>query len=316
MKISTSLLPLALAAVASIPSFTAAKNVTLSILSDNVYFLSEILYPNWGQRTRADYIARSEYIKYHDVVVIQECFDSDPCSIIRQSLSSQYPYQTPTVGQTKDGWDSTSGSYSSTTPENGGVVILSKWPITQRRQHIYKDACGADWWSNKGFAYVAINYQGTNIHVIGTHAQSQDSGCSSGQAESCRSSGFTAMRSFIDSLNIPANELVIISGDLNVKRDTPEYSSMLTRLNANQPSTFDGHSWTWDPQTNEIAGYNYPGDPAEYLDYVLTDNKHKAVNSFVQTSLKVKSPEYILKSVAYHEYSDHYPVRALIGVDL
>ncbi|KAG0001662.1 hypothetical protein BGZ80_009230 [Entomortierella chlamydospora] len=316
MKISTSLLPLALAAVATVPSFTAAKNVTLSVLTNNLYLMSKILYPNWGQDTRAQLIANSDYIKYHDVIVFEECWDSSPCGILRNGLQSQYPYQTPTVGSTKSGWDSTSGSYSSMIPENGGVVIMSKWPITQKRQFIYKDACGADWFSLKGFAYVEINYQGTNIHVFGTHTQSDDSACTSGQAAGDRASQLSSMRSYIDSLNIPSDELVIMAGDFNIDRNSAEYASTLTRLSANQAGTFDGFAYTWDPDTNEIAHYNYPNDPSQYIDFVFTDKKHKAVNSMVQTSLYVKSPEYTIQSVAYHEYSDHYPVQSIIEVDL
>ncbi|KAF9560449.1 hypothetical protein EC968_006206 [Mortierella alpina] len=311
------LLPLTIAISALAPSLTlAAKNVTLSVLTNNVYFLSEVLYPNWGQRTRAQLIASSDYIKNHDVVVFQECFDNDPCGMLRDGLRAQYPHQTPTVGQTKSGWTSTSGSYSSTAVENGGVLILSKWPMIQMHQYVYKGACGADWFSNKGFAYVILDYQGTKIHVFGTHMQSDDSSCSSGQAAQYRAQALDAWRSYINSRNIPAGELVIMTGDFNIKRDTAEFSSLLTRLDAAQPTAYDGHPWTWDTQANEIARYNYPNDPSEYIDFVLTDKKHAAVRSSVQTVVKVQSPEYVLKSVPYHEYSDHYPVRAVIQADL
>ncbi|KAF9926770.1 hypothetical protein BGZ67_007959 [Mortierella alpina] len=274
------------------PSFTfAAKNVTLSVLSNNVYFLSEALYPNWGQRTRAQLIASSDYIRNHDVVVFQECFDSDPCGMLRDGLRAQ-------------------------SVENGGVLILSKWPMIQMHQFIYKGACGADWFSNKGFAYVILDYQGTKIHVFGTHMQSDDSSCSSGQAARYRAEALDAWRSYINSRNVPEGELVIMAGDFNIKRDTTEFNSLLTRLDAAQPTAYNGHPWTWDTQANEIAHYNYPNDPSEYIDFVLTDKKHAAVKSSVQTAIKVQSSEYILKSVPYHEYSDHYPVRTVIQADL
>lgn len=129
--------------------------------------------------TRAGLISNSDYIKNHDVLVLQECFDLTACDAIRSGLASQCkttvmmirllficrrpipllsltqlffsdgalldPYQTPTVGHSKSGWDSTSGSYSSTSVENGGVTILSKWPIKQKHQFVYKNGCGADW---------------------------------------------------------------------------------------------------------------------------------------------------------------------------
>lgn len=199
--------------------------------------------------------------------------------------------------------------------------------LTSARTHSWKDVCSnnciqlsrictGNRFSNKGFAYVVINYKGANVHVFGTHMQSDDSGCSAGQAAQCRADALNAWRSYIDGRNIPANELVIMAGDFNIKRDTAEFSSLLTRLNANQPNTYNGHPWTWDTTTNEIAHYNYPNDPSEYIDFVLTDKKHKAVRSSVQTTHKLNSPEYVLKGVAYHEYSDHYPVQTVIEFDL
>jgi len=38
---------------------------------------------------RADLIAKSNYIKGHDVVVFQECFDSDPYGVLSGGLRSQ-----------------------------------------------------------------------------------------------------------------------------------------------------------------------------------------------------------------------------------
>ncbi|KAF9914301.1 Sphingomyelin phosphodiesterase 3 [Lobosporangium transversale] len=226
------------------------------------------------------------------------------------------PYQTPTLGVSKEGWDSTSGYYHWSVPLNGGVVIMSKWPITQKHQYVFKNGCASEWFQNKGFAYAVLNYQGKNVHVFGTHMQSDDSACLPGQPARYRGQALDAWRSYIDSLNIPANELVIMAGDFNIKRDTEEFSSMLKRLNATQPTVYDGHPWTWDTQTNEIARYNYPDLIPEYLDFVVTDKEHLAVKSSVQTTLKVQSPEYHIKGAAYHEYSDHYPVKTVIEADL
>ncbi|KAG0248070.1 hypothetical protein BG011_000558 [Mortierella polycephala] len=146
--------------------------------------------------------------------------------------------------------------------------------------------------------------------------QSDDPGCTSGQAARFRSYALDEWRKFIDSKNIPADEHVIMTGDFNIKKDTTEFNALLTRLDARQPNKYDGHLWSWDTRSNEIAHYNYPDSLPEYIDYVLIDKKHKAAKSVVQTVLKVNSPQYELKSVPHHEYSDHYPVRALVEVDL
>lgn len=167
----------------------------------------------------------------------------------------------------------------------------------------------------KGIAYAVIDRGGVDVHVFGTHMQSDDSGCSDGQAAQNRGEAADDWRAFLDKRNIPANELVIMAGDFNTKRDSGEFRSLLSRLDADQPTTYNGHAWTWDTKSNEIARYNYPDLPPEYIDYVFTDKKHKVVKSAVQTVLKVKTPkEYTINGVAYHEYSDHYPVQVVIEV--
>ncbi len=131
------------------------------------------------------------------------------------------------MGRSRSGWDATGGSYSATTPEDGGVTILSKWPIVRKEQYVYKDACGADWWSNKGFAYAVLDVNGSRVHVLGTHAQSTDPGCSAGEAAQTRSRQFKAIDAFLDAKKIPAGEQVIVAGDMNVDSHTPEYDTML-----------------------------------------------------------------------------------------
>lgn len=48
----------------------------LKLVSHNVYMLSTVLYPNWGQYKRADLIGQSSYIKNNDVVIFNEAFDN------------------------------------------------------------------------------------------------------------------------------------------------------------------------------------------------------------------------------------------------
>lgn len=211
-------------AATSAPAASAAESAAaprLSVLTYNTFLMSKNLYPNWGQDHRASEIPKASFFQGHDVVVLQEAFDNGASDALKSNASAQYPYQTPVVGRSKSGWDATGGAYSSTTPEDGGVTILSKWPIIRKEQVVYKDACGADWWSNKGFAYVVLNVGGTKVHVVGTHAQSTDPGCGAGEAAQMRARQFKAMDAFLDGKNIPADEQVIVAGDMNVDSRTP-----------------------------------------------------------------------------------------------
>ncbi|KAF9969366.1 hypothetical protein BGZ73_008297 [Actinomortierella ambigua] len=299
--------------LATAPKVQAVEK-NLSVLSYNVYFLNE-MFSNWGQRTRAQLIADAPFMKNHDIVLLQECFDYDPKEILVNGLKTQYPFYTSVLGQSKSGWDSSTGSYSYAVPNNGGVMIMSKWPILEKHQHVYKNGCGPDYWCNKGFVYVKLNVSGSTVHVFGTHAQSTDSSCWFATPENTRSSQFAELRNYIKDKNIPANELVLMGGDFNVIRSSSEYPTMLTALNVNPPDVYLGHSFTWDTKENDMAKYNYPKDVPEYLDYILTDQSHAKTNT-TQTALLVDSPPYTIDGEEWHDYSDHYPVVMTIKADI
>ncbi|MFD9410057.1 sphingomyelin phosphodiesterase [Streptomyces sp. NPDC059989] len=311
-------------AVTTAPAATAAPSATtavasesasaprLSVLSYNVFLMSKNLYPNWGQDHRAAEIPKASFYQGHDVVVLQEAFDNAASDALKTNSANRYPYQTPVVGRSKSGWDATGGAYSSTTPEDGGVTILSKWPIVRKEQVVYKDACGADWWSNKGFAYVVLDVNGTKVHVVGTHAQSTDPGCGAGEAAEMRARQFRAIDAFLDGKNIPASEQVIVAGDMNVDSRTPEYASMLANADLAGSDTRTGHPYSFDTALNSIANYRYPTDPREDLDYVLYRKGNARPAGWENNVVKEQSAPWTVSSwgtsYTYTNLSDHYPL--------
>ncbi|GAA3245062.1 hypothetical protein GCM10020256_71570 [Streptomyces thermocoprophilus] len=195
--LGAAVLALALAAApvaGATPASADGRVPELRVLSYNAFLMSKLLYPNSGQDHRAAEIAKASFFHGNDVVVLQEAFDNSSSDALKSAASAEYPYQTPVVGRGRGGWDATGGAYSALTPEDGGVTVLSKWPILRKEQYVYKDACGADWWSNKGFAYVVLDVRGTRVHVVGTHAQSTDPGCGAGEAAKVRGRQFRGDR--------------------------------------------------------------------------------------------------------------------------
>ncbi|WP_351230827.1 sphingomyelin phosphodiesterase [Streptomyces sp. NPDC002133] len=292
----------------------AAATPSLKVLTYNVFLFSKTLYPNWGQDHRATEIPRTSFFQGHDVVVLQEAFDNSSSDALKANASAQYPYQTPVVGRSRTGWDATGGAYSATTPEDGGVTILSKWPILRKEQHVYKDACGSDWWSNKGFAYVVLDVNGTKVHVVGTHAQSTDPGCAAGEAAQMRSRQFKAVDAFLDAKNIPASEQVVVAGDLNVDSRTAEYATMLADGGLAGADSRTGHPYSFNTQENSIAADRYPDDPREDLDYVLHRAGHAKPAGWKNEVIKEQSAPWTVTSwgtsYTYTNLSDHYPVAA------
>lgn len=316
-RISGATLAAALAAATlalNAPQASAADTPSLRVLTYNTFLFSKTLYPNWGQDHRAREIPRTAFFQGNDVVVLQEAFDNAASDALLQNASAQYPYRTPVVGRSKSGWDATSGAYSATTPEDGGVTVLSKWPIVRKEQHIYKDACGSDWWSNKGFAYAELNVNGARVHVVGTHAQSTDPGCGAGEAARMRSLQFRQIDAFLDAKNIPASEQVLVAGDFNVDSHSPEYASMLTDGGLAGEDARTGHPYSFDTQDNSIAAERYPDDPREDLDYVLHRAGHAKPSGWTNHVVKENSAPWTVSSwgtdYTYTNLSDHYPVVA------
>ncbi len=253
----------------------ASSGDQFKLLAHNVFLLPSTIKPGWGQQQRAALIAQASYIQGQDAVILNELFDNPASAILLDGLKSQYPFQTPVLGRTRSGWDATLGAYSETTPEDGGVAIVSRWPIEQRIQYVYSQGCGADYLSNKGFVYVRLNRNGQAVHIIGTHAQAADTGCPDGKGTAIRASQFDELRNFIAAKGIALDQLVFIGGDFNVIKDSSEYSDMLERLQVNAPDSYAGSDTTFDTQRNGIANYQYPNHAPEYLDYIFLSRHHR-----------------------------------------
>lgn len=280
----------------------------LSVLTSNVMMLPPIA-GNYGNATRAAMLANADYVKGFDVAVFQETFDNGPSETLRTGLVDQYPHQTPVLGRSTSGWDDTEGSYSALSPEDGGVSVLSKWPIERQVQHVYARGCGADWFSNKGFVYASLKVRGERVHVIGTHLQADDSLCS--DAPAVRRSQLGEILAFLDRLQAPKSEQVVIAGDLNIDRTSPEYDTMRTILDVEAPD-FRGHPYSSDPRRNSLNAGRYGEDSApSHLDYVLPRAGHRGAKSWQNTVLTPSSPAWTAGGSTYRDYSDHYPVAAV-----
>ncbi|MFD9905112.1 sphingomyelin phosphodiesterase [Streptomyces sp. NPDC059063] len=298
--------------VATAPTAAAAETPRLKVLTYNTFLFSKTLYPNWGQDHRAKEIPAAGFFKGNDVVVLQEAFDNSSSQALQNNAAAQYPHQTPVMGRSKTGWDATGGAYSALTPEDGGVTVLSKWPILRKEQYVYKDACGADYYSNKGFVYTVLDVNGTKVHVVGTHAQSTDPGCGAGEAAATRAKQFKELDAFLDAKRIPADEQVLVAGDFNVDSHSAEYDAMLADAGLAPADARTGHPYSFDTRDNSIAAERYPSDPREDLDYVLPRQGHARPTGWRNDVVKEQSAPWTVsswgKEYTYTNLSDHYPV--------
>lgn len=244
-----------------------------------------------------------------DAIVFSEAFDDDIRSWLRSALGTEYPWQTPILGS--DGVVS----------QNGGVTILSRWPITAVSGRLFQHACkndephlrcedlrsiaraqesdiactGRDCEAEKGVQYARIEKSGRQFHLFASHLQSGTGDL----RQFLREQQLRIIRAFVEDLSIPEWEPVLFAGDLNVDRyNYGEFTTMLATLDAFFPRPL-GYSHTVDELSNIRA------DGRSYLDYVLVSNRHmQPIEALIET-LRPLAPHRIGGN--YH-LSDHYPV--------
>lgn len=273
--------PPAAGRLASTPSEATANDHVFDVLTFNTALLPTVV-ASTRQTERVAVMA--PYLLGYDVLVLQELFVNSWRETLLAELASYYPHRTDVVG--KD------GAGGNPFRQDGGIVILSRWPIERQATLRFGGVCsGADCLADKGVAYAEVRKGTYRYHVFGTHAQSIYGFGVMG----VRQQQFELWRTFLDSLNISANEPVLLAGDFNVDAYTPELDSMLATLNAVRPVTTGLHKFTWDPDRNDLAsGQN------QWFDYVLFAADHMRPTAAWNRVVPLRAGDLYL--------SDHYAV--------
>lgn len=261
----------------------------INVLAYNTFMLTPPISLS-DQGTRAQHI--DEAVHDLDAILIQEVFDNNARATLLNELSAEYPYQTSVVDLPN-------------ILEDGGVMIVSRWPIEYEAQMVFDDCLDADCLSNKGVMYARINKLGTIYHLFSTHQNAQQV---AGDPDfvNVRNLQMQDFSAFIDAQNIPANEAVIFGGDMNVDKHANflnEYNEMFSIFNASEP-TYVGHPNTWDKYANHYVDLG--SVEPEYLDYVLADNDYLVPNEQSNETWVLRSNHDDMWNI--HDLSDHFGV--------
>lgn len=263
----------------------------LSVVAYNVYLLpiSARDIPFMGdnfakaQEERAALIA--PFLEPFDVAILSEAYDDDARETLLEGLrregflysthilasayrdedsdsTNQVLTQAPPLQACAGGEDcgfGQAGEGDSGVDQDGGVVILARYPITDARELVYGDCEGSDCHAAKGFVYAAVEKAGKRYHVIATHAQF---GWQTEQSAAKRKQ-FGQIREFARRASgIPQSEPIIVGGDFNMLRH--EFAEMENEdlLGAIAPKLL-GHPYTRETRNDWVTRGN------GYVDYVF-----------------------------------------------
>jgi endonuclease/exonuclease/phosphatase family metal-dependent hydrolase len=198
------------------------------------------------------------------VIVFSEAFDDKVRQYLLANLPG-YPHRSRILGQA-----STVEKKTRMLPAvkngqiNGGVLIVSKWPIIKERHKIYKATAFPDSLSAKGVLGVTVEMKGRRFHVFGTHLQAGKRGKKNSRGPDIRFRQVQDIQKLITKWQIPQAEPVFVAGDLNMNKfstkkvsgDLTEYQRMMKTLGMTLPAL--------------------SGDERQLIDYVLYSKHHKA----------------------------------------
>lgn len=257
-KIHGQLLLLLTAIAVLLPaSDSAARPLELDVLTFNAYLRPSVMAEGQDQRTPL----MAEQLAGRDILLLQEVFSDRHRRQLLDDLATAYPYRTRVLGRDRG------------FAQDGGVMILSRWPIEAEFQRPFGRLCaGKDCLADKGVLYARIDKAGQRVHVLATHLQSGR------DKHALRMAQLRVIRELMGAMAIPSDEPVLLGGDLNVDRLVPGapaaggyHGAMLSALAAAEPAPEGGrHQPTFDPARNPLARHGQ----AQVLDYLLVSSAH------------------------------------------
>ena len=161
-----------------------------------------------------------------DIVGLEECFSDGEREQIKSQLRDVYPY-------------SHEGPDEADVESDGGLLLLSRYPIVDRHQTIYRQCCGEDCLANKGVLHARIAVPGHPVEydIFLTHMQSCPPKVGSpniGKGRDCweklRHYQAVHLNDFVQGYSDP-HRVPILMGDFNHNGlDADEYGGLVARL--------------------------------------------------------------------------------------
>ena len=270
---------------------------TVKVFSYNIQFLPDEACDlagdgnNCSKEERLPLLINHPDLQPHDVLVLSEAFSDSHTNRLRLGLRGQYPYYSGKLGRDEAFCPGPIGIVC----QDGGVAILSKWPIEAVDSFIYTVCSGAaDCHAQKGVLYARINKGGQRYHIFGTHL---DADVGSERDAGVRDFQLRQMAFFVYSTanRARSDEPLIMAGDFNVDRLSFEYQAMLGHLRALQPPREGG----------DVTTPASVGGPGKWIDYVLISTDYLLAPESRNLVVKPRHP-----SGPYPEgnLSDHYAV--------
>lgn len=265
-----------------------ATKRSIKVLSWNIQMLPRIAGDK-AQELRAKAIGYALKGTDYDVIIFQEAFMKDARNVLWEMLKADYPYQS---GEPIKG---------GLTLFNGGVWIISKLPIKNRFDKLYRECDGIDCFAKKGATMIEVEKDGKLFQIVGTHLQA-DEGKDKQRARDAQYYELAQLLNAHKTDGVPQ----IIAGDFNTMySDSLRYRGMLNVLGAEDGPISGMQQCSWD---NLVNDFTFTGkDTCQILlDYVFLRN-----NGFeFKNESRIIRRMQLQWAAKHSDLSDHFAIEA------
>lgn len=263
-------------------SLSFAQKDSLHVVAWNVFLRPGILQDN--QLGRVHEISSYLNCTEADILVLQEVFHHKSRRLLRKDLTTLYPYHT-SVG--KGSWLGISS----------GVMIFSKYPITNEKHIYFKRAIHADRMAKKGGVLAEVELNHRTINIVGTHLQA-------GQGDpeiEIRKEQIELLKK----LHLSSHDKeTIFAGDFNIRRQSKAYKDLVKALNCDNKAPRGPHQHTSNFSDQNLMK---PDGLPQWIDFILTKVSPKVT---IQDS-HIEEPRFENEG-EMKRISDHNPIHSFI----
>lgn len=316
-----------------------ASSASVNHLSVMTYNIMQPVIGYWDQKHRILRLIPSlEQLDLPDVIVFTGVIRSSAHAVIK--AWKVYPYKTDVVGRMCNlkSWNSTTGKCSSRIiVSNGGVIIISKYPVLTEHQYIFSTYAHntIDRRRNKGAIFVSVEKEGKTYHVVGTQLQRNDLRRrfhpSNLETHNIRVLQCEEIMNWLSRFQLLPSEPLIFAGDLidSYIKETDYVLELFRTLHVfdtvYKPIMIGSYSYGSNALTKLSVNWYESQIYNDNVDYILLSKDHAGYVSsdMIAIPLKDNKKHYWrhLKGTwafgyhtgYYRDLSDHYPVVSVIS---
>lgn len=217
----------------------------------------------------------------YDIIIFQEAFHIPSRQILIKKLKENYPYM---YGPLNKGFFKT----------NSGIFVVSKTKLKQLSKIEYRDCNDFDCFARKGCGIFEGEHNGKIFQILGTHLNSTSK-------QEVRELQYEQIYKELLEPHKKDGVAQIICGDLNTRRGTEAYDSMLKKLDAT------------DIETKGNRKHTTVTDKVE-IDYILL-RKNDSDVKIIDKQIKKFNAKIDVIDKLHGTLSDHLAVEVILRFD-